>query len=177
MTASTQGTTANGVKTATVSYPTTNPQFSTGIKPRGIKWSERGTLAMKPGFIKLTDPAAPLDAPEIVTIEVKPIRNIYQNISNIPSNVRVTDVRGEKVYTRLDTSIIKESADSAGNTVRQSIPIQGSISLSIPSDVDVSSSMVIELLERLLGTLYASDATTVDNLKRIDEMRRNAITL
>lgn len=176
-TASTNGTTVQGVTSVEVKFPTTVEKMTTGIQPAVIDWSKLAEKSFNGKTFVAVNPSAPLDVSDQVTVEVKPINNIYRNSAVISNASKVPDVRGESIYVKYDTSLIKDSVDAAGNTVRQLLPIKASISLSIPSDIDVKSDVVIEMLSRTLSLFYATgdvDASTATS--RLDQYRRNAIT-
>lgn len=176
-TASTLGTTVQGVTNAEVKFPTTVEKMTTGILPAVIDWGALAEKSFNGKTLIAIDPSAPLDVSDQVTVEVKPINNIYKTGVNVSNASKGPDVRGESIYVKYDTSLIKDSTDAAGNTARQLLPIKASISVSIPSDIDVSSDVVIEMLSRTLSLFYATgdmDASTATS--RLDQYRRNAIT-
>lgn len=176
-TASQVGTSVNGVKTVSIELPVNYPLMTKGLFPAKIDWEKMATKFFNGKTATIVNPTAPLDIEDAFQIETRSVPNIYQNVKNIPKDLKGIEVRGQNIYVKYDTSLVKNSLDVAGNSSRALLPIKISISATIPSDIDVTSDLGFrQALQVALGAFYSAPIDDASTMAKVDEYRRNAIT-
>lgn len=147
-----------------LSYSNTATSPATGtrtVNPQPINFgADWRVISEKPGEIVLTNINASLEAPETIRFAFSEIADVFKTAGMEPS---VTDgdsmpasKKGVSVLAQLNTIVV----DSSGTRY----PAAAHMVLKLPAGAEPEGgSDVLSIIARLLGALYETSATTVDN--------------